>query len=175
MAWLTFIYVWPPFTHTSASDWYSVDKHLIGYSRWVETIRGRIFAVRALERPIPLPLGSYTDRGELGRQRGLQRALAPYGPISVRTHAHARARDSTYRGDCREALYVLCIMCLDTTGVSKSTVSVAGCSVSIWRGELVPPTGTYRRRCREKVPIRYIMTIWYVGDLHTGGFLSRAF
>nr|DAN73212.1 MAG TPA: hypothetical protein [Caudoviricetes sp.] len=51
--------------------------------------------VRALERPDTPALGSHTGLGELGRQRGLQRALAPYGPISVRTHAHARVRDST--------------------------------------------------------------------------------
>ena len=63
-------------------------------------------SVRALGRPIPLPLGSYTGMSALGRQRGLQRALAPYGPISVRTHAHARARDSTHEGDCRLALHV---------------------------------------------------------------------
>ena len=32
-------------------------------------------------------------------------------------------------------------MCLDTTCVSKSTVSVAGCSVSIWRGVGFRPRG----------------------------------
>lgn len=95
MAWLTFNYIWQPFTRTPTSDWYSLDKRLISSSRWVETIRSRIVHVRALERPIPLPLGSYTGMGTLGRQRGAQQALAPYGPISVRTHAHARARDST--------------------------------------------------------------------------------
>ena len=152
MAWLTFNYIWQPFTRTLASYWYSLDKHLISASRWVETTRSRIVHVRALERPIPLPLGSYTGMGELGRQRGLQRALAPYGPISVHTHAHARARDSTHREIWLGAVCVLCIMCLVTTCVSKSTVSVATGSVSIWRGELVSRMGTYRwdcgKRCR---------------------------
>lgn len=36
---------------------------------------------------------------------------------------------------------MLCIMCLDTACVSKSTVSVAGCSVSIWRGGASRPRG----------------------------------
>ena len=58
--------------------------------------------VRALERLVPLPLGSYTGVGALGRQRGLQRALAPYGPISVHAHAHARARDSTQERKAQE-------------------------------------------------------------------------
>lgn len=108
--------------------------------------------VRVLERPIPLPLGSYTGVGELGRQRGLQRVWGAYAGIRLCAHAHARARDSTIWGDCLEEFCVLCIMCLDTTCVSKGTVSVAGCSVSIWQGELVSPTGTYRwhrrKRCR---------------------------
>lgn len=149
MAWATFIYIWRCFTHTSASDWYSLDKRLISRSRWVETIRGRILHVRALERPIPLPLGSYTGAGALGRQRGLQRVWDMYAGIRLCAHAHARARDSACEGRSQECICVLCIMCLDTACVSKSTVSVAGCSVSIWQGELVSPTGTYRRRCRE--------------------------
>lgn len=33
------------------------------------------------------------------------------------------------------------VMCLDTTHVSKSTVSVAGCSVSIWHGRGFRPRG----------------------------------
>ena len=151
MAWLTFNYIWPPFTHVLVSDWYSLDKHLISPSHWVETIRSRIVHVRALGRPIPLPLGGYTGTCTIGCQRGLQRALAPYEPISARTHAHARARDSTHREIWLEVISVPRIMCLDTTCVSKSTVSVAGCSVSIWQGELVPPMGTYRRRCRERL------------------------
>lgn len=150
MAWLTFIYIWRPFTHTSTSVWYSLDKHLISSSRWVEMIRSRIVHVRALGRPIPLPLGSHTGMGAIGRQRGAQQALAPYGPISVRTHAHARARDSTHREIWLGAVCVLCIMCLDTVCVSKSTVSVASGSVSIWRGELVSRMGAYRWDCGER-------------------------
>ena len=97
MVWHTFNYIWQPFTHTWTSDCYSLDKHLIGCSRWVETIRGRIIAVRALGRPEPLPLGSHTGLGELGRQRGLQQALGAHMPLWVCAHARARARDSTHR------------------------------------------------------------------------------
>lgn len=150
MAWLTFIYVWPPFTHTSARDWYSLDRYLIRASRWVEAIRGRILHVRALERPIPLPLGSYTGAGALGRQRGLQRVWDTYAGIRLCAHAHARARDSACVGRSQERVFVLCIMCLDTACVGKSTLSVAGCSVSIWRGGLVSRMGTYRCNCRKR-------------------------
>lgn len=150
MAWLTFIYIWRPFTHTSVSVWYSLDKRLISSSRWVETIRSRIVAVRGLERPIPLPPGGYTDRGELGRQRGLQRALAPYGPISVCTHARTRARDSTHSGDCRDTHCVSRSMCLDTACVSKATNWWGRPIVSIWQLRGVPPMGTYRRHHRER-------------------------
>lgn len=134
------------------SDCYSLDKRLISRSRWVETIRGRILHVRALERPEPLPLGIYTDLGALGRQRGLQRALAPYGPVSVRTHAHARARDSTHSRVCREALSVLRIICLDRECVSKATNWWENTIVSIWRGVGFrvwgPFVGAVRKRCR---------------------------
>ena len=150
MVWLTFIYVWRAFTHTSTSDWYSLDKRLISPAAWFVSIQRRIVSVRAPERPIPLPLGSYTGAGALGRQRGLQRVWDTYAGIRLCAHAHARARDSTHEGDCRLALHVLCIMCLDTTGVSKSTVSVASGSVSIWHGRGVSPMGTYRCNRRER-------------------------
>ena len=51
--------------------------------------------VRALGRLIPLPPGSYTGMGELGRQRGLQRVWGTYAGIRLYAHAYARARDST--------------------------------------------------------------------------------
>lgn len=150
MAWLTFNYFWLPFTHTSVSVWYSLDKHISSLAVWFVSVQRRIVALRGLGQPEPLPLGRHTQSMVIGRQRGLQRALAPYGPISVHAHAHARARDSTYRGDCQEALSVLCIMCLDRTCVSKSTVSVAGCSVSIWRRTGVSAMGAFRWHRRER-------------------------
>ena len=80
-----------------AGDWYSLDKRRISSSRWVETIRSRIVAVRGLERPIPLPPGSYTGACTIGRQRGLQRALGVHVRIRVGARIRARARDSTHR------------------------------------------------------------------------------
>lgn len=97
--------------------------------------------VRALGRPEPPPLGRHTDHPAIGRQRGLQRALAPYGPISVRTHAHARARDSTHSGDCRDTLCVSHSMCQDTACVSKATKWWGNPIVSIWRGGASRPRG----------------------------------
>ena len=106
--------------------------------------------VRALGQPEPLPLGGYTGPGELGRQRGLQRALAPYGPISVRTHAHARARDSTIGEICLGALRVSCDMCLDTACVSKATNWWEHTMVVLGPAVGVPRMGTYRWHRREK-------------------------
>lgn len=97
--------------------------------------------VRALEQPEPPTLGRHTDHPAIGRQRGLQRALAPYGPISVRTHAHARARDSTIGRKAQEWVCVLCIMCLDTACVSKRTYWWENPIVSIWRGIGFRPRG----------------------------------
>ena len=150
VAWLTFIYIWRHFTHTSTSDWYSLDKRLSMPAAWFVSVQERIVLLRGLGRPIPLPPGSHTGLGELGRQRGLQRALAPYGSISARTHAHARARDSTIGMKVQEWVCVRWVMCLDTTHVSKSTVSVAGCSVSIWRRTGVSAMRTYRWHRRER-------------------------
>lgn len=90
--------------------------------------------VRALGRPNTPAVGSYTGVCALGAQRGLQRALAPYGPISVRTRAHARARDSTHSGDCRDTLCVSHSMCQDTACVSKATKWWEMPIVSIWWG-----------------------------------------
>lgn len=77
--------------------------------------------VRALGRPEPPPLGSYTGLGAIGRQRGLQRVWGTYAGIRLCAHAHARARDSTHSGDCRDTLRVSRSMCLDTACVSKPT------------------------------------------------------
>ena len=78
-------------------------------------------SVRALGRPEPPPLGSYTGVSALGRQRGLRRVWGTYVGIRLCACAHARARDSTIGGKAQEWVCVLCIMCLDTACVSKHT------------------------------------------------------
>ena len=69
---------------------------------WFVSIQERIVHVRALERPDTPTLGGHTGTHALGRQRGLQTALAPYAPIPLHTHAHARARDSACMGRLQE-------------------------------------------------------------------------
>ena len=90
--------------------------------------------VRALGRPEPPPLGSYTGLGAIGRQRGLQRALGAHVPLWASARIHARARDSTHSGDCRDTLCESHSMCLDTACVSKATNWWEMPIVSIWRG-----------------------------------------
>lgn len=106
--------------------------------------------LRTLGRMIPLPLGRHTGVHALGRQRGLQRALAPYAPICLRTHAHARARDSTVGGKTQEQVYVRCNMCLDTACVSKATNWWEMPIVSIWGIVGLPRTGAHRWHIKKK-------------------------
>lgn len=133
MAWATFNYIWRPFTHTPVSDCYSLDQRRISPAAWFVSIQGRIVVVRPLGRPVPPTLGGYTGVSTIGRQRGLQRVLGVHAPVCVGVRIRARARDSTCMGDCREALCVPCIMCLDTACVSKPTNWWENPIVSIWQ------------------------------------------
>lgn len=104
-----------------AWDWYSLDKRQNSLAAWFVSIQDRIVLLRALGRPEPPTLGSYTGTCVIGRQRGLQAALGAHVPLWASARIHARVRDSTHREICLEALSVLCIMCLDTACVSKAT------------------------------------------------------
>ena len=97
--------------------------------------------VRALGRPIPLPLGNYTGSCVIGAQRGVQRALGVHAPPWVGARIRTRARDSTHSRVCREALSVLRIMCLVSECVSKATNWWECPIVSIWRGRGFRPWG----------------------------------
>ena len=150
VAWLTFNYIWRPFTHTSTPDWYSSDKHISYLAAWFVSIQERIVLLRALERLDTPTLGRHTQSMVIGRQRGSQRALGVHVPLWVCARIRTRARDSTHRERLLGWVCVRWVMCLDTACVSKSTVSVAGCSVSIWRRTGVSAMGTYRWHRREK-------------------------
>lgn len=111
---------------------------------------GRIVILRALERPDTPALGRHTHSTAIGRQRGLQTALAPYAPIPLHTHAHARARDSACMRRLQEELCVWCSMCLDTACVSKATNWWERPIVSIWGIVGLPRTGAYRWYIKKK-------------------------
>lgn len=150
MAWLTFNYFWQPFTHTSARDCYSLDKHLIGRCTEFVSVQRRIVHVRALERPEPLPLDRHTQSMVIGRQRGLQRALGVHAPLWVCARIRTRARDSTCMGRLQGEIRVSCCMCLVTACVSKATNWWEHTMVVLGPAVGVPRMGTYRWHRREK-------------------------
>ena len=88
---------------------------------WFVSVQERIVLLRALERPVPLPLGRHTDHVVVGRQRGLQRALGVHVSLWVCARIRTRARDSTCMGRLLGEICVWRDMCLDTACVSKAT------------------------------------------------------
>lgn len=150
MAWLTFNYFWQPFTHTSTSVWYSLDKHISSLAVWFVSVQRRIVALRGLERPVPPCLDRHPQSMVIGRRRGLQRALGVHVPLWVCARIRTRARDSTIGEICLGALRVSCGMCLDTACVSKATNWWEHTMVVLGPAVGVPRMGTYRWHRREK-------------------------
>lgn len=146
---------------------------------WFVSIQSRIVAVRALERPVPLPLGGYTEVSTIGRQRGLQTASRVHVPICVGVRIRARARDSACMREMQEVICVRCDTCLDAACVSKPTNWWENPIVSIWhsswfrlRGSIGGIVGKSADKVYYDKPLSRPST--YRGDFEAGHSSGRA-